>query len=380
MSKRRGSGDGSIYKRGDRWVACVTVAGPTGQPVRRRRSAQTYQEARTKLHELQGQARNGANGSGRTTVESFLEDWLALQRAGDKSPNTLANYDWAIHHHLIPNLGAIRLVELRPDQVDAMLLRLAESGAAHSTMVRVRAVLSMALKQAERRGAVVRNVAALTDTPAGPKREGRSLTLDEARRLLTAVRGDRLEAAWTIMVLVGLRPGETAGLKWVDFDFDAGTLSVCRARRDQPGGAVLGEPKTPRARRTLDLPELAVDVLRTHRARQAAERLAAGDRWQDHGLTFTTLTGSAIDRWALARAFSKATKAAGLGHWRPGELRHSATSLLSDAGVAAEVVADVLGHAPGSRMTTAVYRHPVRPSVAAAKVVMDGLLGQSPGR
>ena len=61
---------------------------------------------------------------------------------------------------------------------------------------------------------------------------------------------------------------------------------------------------------------------------------------------------------------------AGLGRWHPHELRHSAGSLLSAAGVPLEEVADVLGHA-STRVTSATYRHKTTATVEAGARPMD---------
>src|SRR5437762_1274079 len=58
---------------------------------------------------------------------------------------------------------------------------------------------------------------------------------------------------------------------------------------------VHGETKTERSRRTLGLPQVAVQALRAWSSSQAGERLAAGDGWQDTGLVFTTHRGAALD-------------------------------------------------------------------------------------
>ncbi len=167
------------------------------------------------------------------------------------------------------------------------------------------------------------------------------------------------------------------GLAWADVDLDAGTLRVRQALNRAGGAAfVLGEPKTPKSRRTLDVPSPAVEALRAHRARQAAERLAAGSVWVDTGLVFATEIGTVLDPRNFRRAFARVTEAAGLGSgWHPHELRHSAVSLLSAAGVRLEDVADVVGHASASRMTGDVYRHQVHPSVSAAKAPMEAMFG-----
>ena len=96
---------------------------------------------------------------------------------------------------------------------------------------------------------------------------------------------------------------------------------------------------------------LAVQALRSHRARQTTERMAAGPAWDDTSLVFTTPSGKMINPSTSQAAVSKLTKSAGLGHWHLHELRHSTVSILSAPGVPLEQVADVVGHAPGSKMT-----------------------------
>ena len=122
------------------------------------------------------------------------------------------------------------------------------------------------------------------------------------------------------------------------------------------------------------MPPLVVEVLQRHRERQDKERVAAGDAWVETGLVFTTTLGTPIDPSNLRREFAKLTRKAGIGHWHPHELRHSAASLLSAAGVPIEQISDVLGH-EGPRTTAAVYRHLVNPSVSAGKAPMDALFG-----
>ncbi len=83
-----------------------------------------------------------------------------------------------------------------------------------------------------------------------------------------------------------------------------------------------------------------------------------------------TEIGSFTDPSNLRRSLAAPTEKAGLGTWHPTELRHSAVSLLSAVGVPLEQVADVMGHT-AARMTAEVYRHPVTPTVDAAKRPME---------
>src|ERR1700761_9156716 len=96
--------------------------------------------------------------------------------------------------------------------------------------------------------------------------------------------------------------------------------------------------------------------------------------WRDTGLVFCTHFGTALDAANVRRSFRRVAKAAGLDHtaWAPRELRHSFVSLLSDSGVPAEKIAQLVGHS-STATTELVYRHQIRPVVQGGAKVMDGL-------
>ncbi len=118
------------------------------------------------------------------------------------------------------------------------------------------------------------------------------------------------------------------------------------------------------------------DALARQRVTQAHQRLATGSTWADNDLVFATAVGTPINASNLRRSFSRLTARAGIGNWTPRELRHSAASLLSAAGVPIEEVMDLLGHVD-TRMLERVYRHRVRPTVEAAAAPMERLFAES---
>lgn len=189
-------------------------------------------------------------------------------------------------------------------------------------------------------------------------------------------RGDRLEAAWVVMLMLGTRPGETFGLAWDAIDWDAGVVEIKTSlRRDQATNTVsVAETKTARSRRRLDAPKLVLDALRKRGRDQAAERLAAGKAWTDTGLVFTNEVGDPLDPSAVRRRFKRVAKNAGLDDRHPHECRHSVVSMLSAQGVPLEQISDVLGH-DGSRTTEQVYRHVITPSIASGKAPIEAIFG-----
>lgn len=136
-----------------------------------------------------------------------------------------------------------------------------------------------------------------------------ALTPEAARRVLEAARGDRLEALYSVALALGLRQGEALGLMWSDIDLDIGTLRVRRASQRIPHqGTQLVETKTARSRRTLVMPPIVSGALRAHRARQAMERLAAGERWVDLDLVFPSERGTLADGPNITHRFHKLLK------------------------------------------------------------------------
>jgi integrase len=104
-----------------------------------------------------------------------------------------------------------------------------------------------------------------------------------------------------LIAATGLRRGEVLALRWDKVDIDAGLLKVATTIGRIGGQLVVSEPKTARSRRTVPLCPVVVDLLRTHKATQAAERLRAGNQWQDSGLVLTTELGGPVDPRNLLR-------------------------------------------------------------------------------
>ena len=374
---RRGAGEGSIFKdpTSGRWRALVDVgADASGRRQRRKVSGRTRAEVLLKLREIQRDAEDGLSRTGRhVTVAALAEEWLR-HRSGELAASTLEVRTWAVRQHLVPALGARRVRQLSAEDVSLCLQDLALAGYSRASLDKIRGVLLQVLRHAERQGLVARNVAAIVPTPAGPRSEGRSLSVEQARALLAAADGHPLEAAFVLALTCGLRPGELLGLRWQDVDLDRGLLRIERAVRRVGGSVQLGPTKTSASQGQLRLPAGTVRALRQHQVRQLAQADLMGEQWQDLGLVFPTGRGTLLDPANLRRALRTVTELSGLGQWHPHELRHSAASLLSAAGVPLEEVADVLGHT-STRVTSATYRHRTTPAVEAAAAPMEALFG-----
>jgi integrase len=373
--KVRGHGDGALYysEALSRWVGVATVPDPTAREGRRRVkvTGREKSEAKDKLDDALRKIKEGVPvGSALETVADVLRYWLerGLDRKRIKSQNTVDGLTWAVEKHLIPAIGAYRIRELECEHVEDMLTKMAGNGMSTSSLTRVHTTLTRALNWAQRRGKVYRNVSDLVETPAGTQRPSHALTIVQVQAVLNAAEDDRLYALWMLGLVLGMRPGELTGLRWQNVDLDTDVISVRQSLKHRNGELWEGDTKTKQSRRRFKIFPVAVTALKLHQARQAAERLKAGNAWTETGLVFTTEIGSPINPANLRRAFRALVKAAGVpdkqptencpkpGQWHPHEMRHSAGSYMDAMGVPPKRVASILGH-EGTRTTETIYIH-----------------------
>ena len=377
-ARRRGHREDAIYfdATKNRYVGAVSLGfGPDGKRNRRKVTGRTKQEVRDKLKMLHAELDRGLRTSSAYTVGQAVDDWLEGGLPG-RSERTHSVYREALTP-LMRQIGAKPLRELTAGDVRAGLEAL--SGRLSTRYLQIaKASLARAIRFAEAHDRVGRNVAALVDPPKGAVgRLSRSLTLQQSLALLEAARDSRLNAYVVLSLTVGIRTEEARELRWdhVDLDGDPGAVrpvppSVAVWRSVRQGG----DTKTAKSRRTLALPQTAIQALSEHRRRQAEDRLAAGALWQDHGLVFTSAIGTPLDGANVRREFRRIAQAAGLGAgWAPRDLRHTFVSLMSADGVPIEEIARLAGHNQ-TATTELVYRHELRPVITTGAEVMDRIL------
>jgi integrase len=254
-----------------------------------------------------------------------------------------------------------------------------DAGLSGSTVQKIHHALHKALSRAVDWDLIPRNPADSVQAPTPSSKEMRPLSAPEARRLLEAARGDRLEALYVLAVHTGMRRGELLGLKWVDVDLEGGAVRVRRTQTRIGNGRclALGEPKTKKSRRTVRLTPDAVEALKRHAGRQRDEIEAAGELYEDRKLVFAGNGGNLINPSNLRqRSFAPLLNRASLGdegitfH----DLRHTCASLLFQRNVHPKHVQELLGHASVA-ITLDTYSHMLPGMGSKAADAMGATLG-----
>jgi integrase len=373
---RRANGEGSISfdRQKQRWVAraLIPATGRYRKVVRKSKS-----EAQAALRRLLADVEHGTVPvSGELTVKTVAERYRDRTLAGRAiSPATRDREAWCVDR-IIDALGPRELRSLTVSNVEEALDGMALDGLGRASLDKVKGTFARVLDGAIKRGELSVNVARHADLPpdADRTRPRRSLTAEEMRSFVRACRDKRLGPLFVFMLGTGCRPGEACGLRWDAVDLDAGTVAIRSARRTGEGGRVeiTEDLKTEQSRRTLALPSWTLDEMRRHRDAQEVERSTARV-WHDPQLVFATSTGTPVGGPAMRKALDEIADRAGVGRLTPNELRHTAASLMVDAGLPLEHVAPVLGHRT-TRMLEMTYRHAVRPSIDAHVAVLDRLV------
>ncbi|MBX7159952.1 MAG: site-specific integrase [Acidimicrobiia bacterium] len=379
---RRPKGDGSIFydEAKGRWVGTLNLGTINGRRNRRKVSGQTKAEAAKRLAAL----RNELDAAGTVTAANVtfgevLTSWLDRSETRVQ-PSTLDNYRNLAETHLAPTLAKKQVTKLRPEDLEAVLKRMSRDGYRKATMSKVRMIAKQALDSAVKRRAVSWNPFLLAELPKvqTADRERSSLTADQARSVIAAAAEYRNGALIAVGLTTGLRPSELTALTWDAIDLGGGTVHVWQAWKGEGDERVLAEPKTAGSTRTLALAPVAVEALAAHRQVWLQERMAGRwpTTWDEHGgLCFVTEVGTPLDPANLRRLFRYVAKAAGVERFTPYTMRHTATSLLADAGARNEELADMLGHRT-TRMVELHYRHRLKPVVDVAAGPMQQIFGQ----
>lgn len=354
--KRRGRGEGAIFKRRDgSWCAAITAG--YGQDGKRRRKyvyAKTKRQVQEKLMRLQAGALDGfIESNGRLKVGEFLHDlWLDSVIRPKSRPSTCRLYETTIKKHIGPWIGGIQLCKLTPVHVQNLYATLERERRSPRLREMVHARLHCALRHALRMGMISRNPCEVVDRPRAASKTMRVLDGRQAKLFLGFAKNDRLYALYLLAVTTGLRQGELLGLQWAEVNFDQRTLSVQHSLAENAGKFYLETPKTKKGRRLVELTSQAVEALREHRKSMIRE--GNSGPW-----VFCDSEGGPLRKSNLIRrSFKPLLRNAGLPSIRFHDLRHTAATLLFAQGAHPKVVQELLGHAKIG-LTLDLYSHSV---------------------
>lgn len=406
---RRANGEAAIYLGKDgRWHGRVPMGfKDDGSPYRRHFTRPTRKDAVEEVKRLEKQRDQGsAQQPGKPwTVEKWLLHWVENIAKPTVSENTYDGYEVAVRVHLVPGVGKHRLDRLEPEHLESLYRRMQASGARKAgTAHQAHRTARTALGEAVRRGYTAKNAASLAKPPRMEEDEDEvePYSLDEVQRLLIEVNKRRNSARWMLALALGLRQGETLGLRWSDVDLPNEYLKLRRnrlrpkyehgCREASPCGRKAGycpervqvrretkNTKSKAGRRAVPLPGPLVVMLRAHAEAQARERKVAGNLWLESDYVFTKPLGGPLIPNTDYHDWKKLLNDADVHDGRLHDARHTAATVLMLLGVPDRVIDQIMGWEPGtSAQMRARYLHvPDAMLKDVARKLADAIWGPS---
>lgn len=395
---RKPNGASSIYQGGDgAWHGRVTVGiRDNGKPDRRHVRGKTEAEVTKKVRQLERERDSGRvrKAGQRWTVETWLTHWIDNIAAPPTiADSTHSGYRVDVEHYLIPGIGAHKLHRLEPEHLETLYTKIIAKGKAGGTAYHIHRTIRAALNEAIRRGHLTRNPAELAKHPVSDDDEIEPYDVDEIKRILKVAAERRNTARWAIALALGLRQGESIGLRWPDVDLNHAVLRVRRSRlrpkyRHGCDGACGRKPgfcrqrvqinddtkdtKSRAGRRYIPLPEQLVALLREHELTQQEERRTAANLWHDGGWLFARPDGRALSPNSDYREWKAILELAGVSESRLHDARHTAATVLLLLGVPERIAMQIMGWSSSSM--TKRYQHVTAAMRAEVADKLDGLL------
>lgn len=363
---RRGNGEGSIVRRKDgRWMGVVTLGkNADGSPKRKSVYGKTRKEVAEKMTVILSELQSGGyKEPSKMPLGEWVLYWLDNYKVYSIKVSTYDSYRTNIKYHITPAIGHIPLAELRVDHIQTFVNQLYKNDKSSALIRKVTNILHGALEQAVVNNLIRFNPIRGVKLPRHTTKEIRWFSVEEEKRFLECLRGDRLETAFRIAFLTGLRLGELIGLKWDAIDLRKGVIHVKRILvryKDYETGRnkyeIMDTTKTYSGKRKIPLPSVAVALLKHHKKQQEAEKKLAGELYQDSNLVFCTALGNRLIPRNVERTLYRIAEKAGVEGVSVHSIRHTYATRLFERGIPAKTVSTLLGH-KDIKYTLNIYTH-----------------------
>lgn len=376
-SKKTASGLGNIRKKtvirnGQQytyWEARYTEGynSGTGKQVQRSITGKTQKEVAQKLKAATASLDDGTYiAPNKMTVAQWLDIWQTDYLKGVK-PSTISSYHATVKNHIKPNIGAIRLENLTPQDIQEFYNRRFEGDEDRSplsakTIKNIHGILHKALQQAMLNNYIRTNPSNACILPRIVKKKIKPLNEYQIADFLKAIKGHKYEKMFLVALFTGIREGEVCGLQWECVDFSEGSILIdkqlqslrCDVRGDNEKYALV--PTKNSRERTITAAPYVMNLLWQAKKEQELNRKHNTGFFQDSNLVFTDEFGARITPQALYRAFKLVVCELGMPTVRFHDLRHSYAVVSLKAGDDIKTVQENLGHATAA-FTLDVYGH-----------------------
>ncbi len=303
------------------------------------------------------------------TVEVWTKTWLEGVGATQR-PSTQRTYRICAEHYIVPILGHIKMIDVRPLHIRKYIGKLNDANLSSKTVELYLTILKVMFKAALESDIIAADPTVRIHVKSSYEREMHIIDKPQIPGFIRATRESPYGDAALFDLLTGLRISELIGLKWDCID---GNLLTVKAQLTSTTKDRLSPTKSGK-KRTIIMPDSAVRLLTRIRARQNEMRIKAGHMWYTdelcEGLVFRTPHGGPIGHTVFVRAIHRIGSMIDIPDLHPHDLRHSYAVAALRSGIDVKTIQHNLGHA-SAKMTLDVYAKYTDDAGAAAARILD---------
>lgn len=301
------------------------------------------------------------------TFRQYGETVFMPAKAVTISENTRSNFQGYLDRSIYPALGDLKMPDITPANISALLLSIQSEGKSHATVIKCYTILHTLFKMAYMADAIPRNPMDKVERPKPRKDETQtaveSCSIEELRHILQCLEQEPLkwQALVRLLMDTGIRRGECCGLKWKDIDFQSNTITVTGNLCYTPQkGIYLDTPKNGKPR-IVDVDPSVMALLRSLRSEQADRAISAYVFTQDN-------SPEPMHPQSPTRYLKKFSERYGIPGLHPHKLRHSFASIAITNGADIASVSEKLGHSDKA-VTLRMYTHADQDSIKRASQI-----------
>jgi len=332
-----------------------------------------------------------------------LSDYATIYLESQKNvlaPRTYCRYKGILEGRVDKALGDIKLQKINSIRLDSFYENLQEDDIredgkegklSSKTVLYYHRVLHKMFHDAFQKGLVNENPCDRANIPKVTKHKMNCLDENQIPLLIAALEDEpiKTKAIITLLLVTGCRRGELGGLQWKHVDLKNNTILIEQAvTYTLDTGTILKAPKTESSVRKIIIPQETSELLSLYRKWWLAEKIKVGDQWQleaqeeckkndkvwtDPEYVFTTWNGYLQHPDSFTKLFKKFLVRHNLPIIRLHDIRHTAATMLINAGLDIRSVADRMGH-ENPNVTLAIYSHALLTSDQRASDVMSNLI------
>ena len=374
MAKKKANGEGTIRQRKNgKWEGRFTYGRDplTGKQLQRSVYGDSHKEVQQKIREILTQINNDSYiNPSKLTLEEWLETWLKTYQKNSLKETTYNNYVTLTQRHIIPYIGKMQLCKIKTIQLQELYNKLEQNGRvvrresqnqpkglSAKTVRNIHSILYSAFEAAIRVGIIInQNPAKYCALPKNEHKEMVILQLDMLDKFFAEAMKTDYFSLYYLDLSTGLRRGELLGLKYSDINFETGVLNISRQLQRINGELVTSSLKTKNSKRSIQLPDETLEVLKEHKEKQIKLGLLPENGYIDDKFIFCSPLGTPLDPDSARKMLKRILKRAELPEVRFHDLRHTYSALALQNGVDIKTLQKDLGH-HSAAFTLDVYGH-----------------------